>query len=330
MKYKVVLTDAHQHPFDDALLALLRDCDASFEARVCETEQQVIDLCADADAVMTSHAFITERAIKSMRRCRIIARIGTGYDNVDDEAAGAAGIPVTNVPNFCTEEVATHTMAMLLAWARKLVVLDREVRRGVWQGDHILPTHRLSQQVLGLVGFGHIGRAVAARALPFGLRLIYYDPFYQPLADAPDAEPCGTLEELLAVTDFVSLHVGLNKQTRGMIAMTQFEVMKPSAVLINTSRGAVVVEQDLVRALKEKRIAGAAIDVPDPEPPATDHPLFAMDNVIWSPHCASHTVESMAELRRRAVEEVARALRGGPLLHVVNRRSLQRQKKDGA
>lgn len=329
MTYRVVLTDAHQHTLDKTLLGLMRDCDAEFEARVCETEQQVIDLCADADVVMTSHAQITPKAIQAMRKCRLIARIGTGYDNVDDAAAGVAGIPVTNVPGFCTEEVAVHTVALLLASVRKVAALDRGVRSGVWDPNSILPVRRLSEQTLGLIGFGAIGRAVATRMAPFGMTIVYYDPFYQPVPDAPAVTACEDMESLLKSADIVSLHLPLTPVTRGTIGMSQFKCMKRDAVLINTARGGLIVEEDLVRALQEGVIAGAGLDVLVREPPPPDHPLYALENVVLTPHSSGHSIESMTELRRRVVEEVVRALRGEPLRHVVNGESLEESVRQG-
>jgi len=322
MRYRVVLTDAHQHPLDESLLAMMRDCGADFEGRVCETEEQVIDLCAEADVVMTSHAKITAKAIRTMTKCRLIARIGTGYDNVDDAAAGAAGIPVTNVPGFCTEEVAVHTVALLLACVRKVAALDRQVRSGVWDPDAIMPVHRLSTQTLGLIGFGAIGRAVAARMRTFGMTIRYYDPFYQAVPDAPEATACADLESLLKSADIVSLHLPLTPETRGTMGMTRFKSMKPDAILINTARGELIVEADLVKALREGVIAGAGLDVLAREPPAPDHAFYGMDHVVLTPHSSGHAVESMQALRLRVVEEVCRALRGEPLQHVVNRDSL--------
>lgn len=301
---------------------MLRSCGASFAQRTCRSDQDVIELCAHADAVLVDSAKITKVAINAMPRCRIIARNGTGYDDIDDKAAGEVGIPVTNVPDFCTEEVATHTMALLLACHRRILSLDREVRNGTWNNLHMLPVRRMSRTVLGLVGFGAIGRAVAVRAAGFGMKIVYYDPLYQPVQDAPAATACKSLEQLLRMADYVSLHVPLTDATRQMIAKDQFELMKPSAVLINAARGSVVLERDLVSALAQGQIAAAGLDVLDSEPPGKDNPLLAMDNVVISPHAAWQSDDSSAEVQRRTMEEIVRALRGQPLHHVVNRATL--------
>ena len=318
MTYRVVFTDPHQHEFDDRTLDLLTGVDAKLESRFCANEEETIAFCRDADAVMTSACKISATVIEGMRQCRVIARLGIGYDNIDHRAAAEKGIPVTNVPDFCTEEVANHTIALLLACHRKVAVLDGEVRQGLWQQDHALPSRRLSTQTLGLLGFGAIGRAVAIRAAAIGLRIGYFDPY----ADTPNSqsyyERFETMESLLRQSDYVSLHLPLNTETCHLMGRLAFAAMKPTAILINTSRGGVVQETALIEALETGKISGAGLDVLEQEPPSPDNPLLQMPNVVLSPHCAAHTSDSLSELRRRAVEEVVRALRGEPLKHIVN------------
>lgn len=323
MSFRIVNPDADHVPYDREELSPLQDLDVDYQARACNTEAEVIDLCTGADAMVTSWAQITPKAMAAMPRCRVIARIGTGFDNVDVAAAGAAGIPVTNVPDFCTEEVAAHTIMLLLNCARDFYRLDKVVRGGEWDWDTLRDAPRLSTQTLGLVGFGAIGRAVAALAHGLGLKIIFFDPFYQPVADAPPAQACDSLEQLLESSDYVSLHPPLNPQTRNLIALEQLKHMKKSAVLINTSRGGIVVEKDLITVIQQKLIRGAGIDVFDPEPPPADHPLFTADNVVFSPHAASRSRDALLEARRRGLEEVERALRGQPLVNVVNRKHLK-------
>ena len=260
MSFRVVLTDPHQHSIEEKLLVRLAEAGASFEARRCADEEETVGFCRDADAVMTSCTQITPRVIEALTRCRLIQRIGTGYDNVDDAAAGRYGIPVANVPNFCTEEVANHVFALLLACDRKIAAHDRELRRGKWN----------------------------------------------------------QLEELLSSADFVSLHIALTPHTHPMIGPGELQLMKREAILINTARGGVVNETELVEAVRAGTIAGAGLDVFAEEPLPNDSPLIDLENVVLSPHTAAHSVEAMAEVRRRAVDEVIRVLRGEPLLHVVN------------
>src|SRR5262249_29824606 len=302
---------------------LLRSCDAKLEPRDCANSEDIIALCADADAVLVASARIDADCISTLESCRAIVRMGTGYDNIDVEAVGRAGIPVSNVPEFCTDDVADHTWALLLACGRKLLNGDREVRAGVWNQFHLMPVRRLRGQVLGLVGFGKIGQAVARRAAAFGLSSIYFDPFRQEALNGPGATACENLDKLLSQADFVSLHVPLTKQTLGMLALPQFRRMKHTSILINCARGEVVNELDLIQALKEGVIAGAGLDVFESEPPSQSNLLFTLPNVLLSPHCAAHSTEALDSLRSQAHEEVARALRGEPLLNVVNREFLQ-------
>jgi D-3-phosphoglycerate dehydrogenase len=324
MSFRVVLTDPDVHPPDPALEASLARCPARLEARVCRTESELQSFCAGADAVLCGRSPITRTVIQSMPGCRIISRLGTGYDNIDLQAAGEADIPVTNVPEFCTVEVAEHTLALMLACRRKLVQLENQTQRGLWRPDAVMPAHRLSGQTLGLVGLGRIGRAVAERALALEMRVVFFDP-----AVSQDRSSrllkCATLPDLLRQAHIISLHLPLNEQTRGLLDKSAFDEMQPGAILINCARGPIVVEAELVHALRTGRLAAAGLDTLVQEPPAPDDPLLSLPNVIITPHCAAHTVEALADVRRQAYAEVARALCGEPLLNVVNRHYLRAQ-----
>ncbi len=319
MKHRVVFTDPHQHILDDELRALLRAADAQYEARHCLTDEDVIDLCCEADTIMTSQAIISQKAIETLGKCRHIARMGTGFDNIDHVAAGQCGIPVTNVPGFCTREVATHAVLVALACDRQLIYLDQQLRQGHWRQLDLCDTaERLEGRVFGVVGFGAIGQAAARRAAAFGLKLLFYDPYLKASpADLP-AEKCDSLDDLLRQSDFVSLHTALTSESNFLIGSRELELMKPTAVLVNTARGAVVDQDALIAALEGGQIAAAGLDVFDPEPLPMDSPLCQMENVILSPHTSGHTKGSMSEVKRRTVEEVVRGLRGEPLQHIVN------------
>jgi len=250
-----------------------------------------------------------------MPKCRIIARYGIGVDTIDLDAATAAGIIVTNNPTYCIEEVAEHTMALLLACARKVAFYDRLVRAGRWEVPPGKPMFRLAGRTLGLVGFGNIARQVAARAAAFGMRILFFDPFVK---DAPGAKAVD-LNVLLQEADFVSLHPPLTPQTRKLMNDGAFEKMKPTAFLINCARGPVVDTDALVRALDAKRIAGCALDTVDPEPLPDPHPLRGRDNVIVLPHAAWYSEQAMAGLQAGAPGEVRRVLSGEWPVNVVNR-----------
>jgi D-3-phosphoglycerate dehydrogenase len=318
MPHRIVFTDPEQHVFEAELLVALRAAGAQLDCVSNRSAENLARECREVDGVITSSARISAPIIEQMQKCRIIARVGTGYDNVDHRAAARRGIPVTNVPNFCTEEVATHTIALLLAVHRQIITLNRDVHEGTWIPDRVLPAERLSTKTLGLVGFGAIARAVAVRAAHFGMRIEYFDPFLAPGSASGDCERRDSLAELLRHADFVSLHIPLSDETKGLMGREQFQMMKPSAVLLNTSRGRVVNERELIHALTNNIVAGAGLDVLEHEPPSPDCPLLQMSNVVLTPHCASHSADSLREVRRRTVEEVIRALRGEPLAHVVN------------
>jgi D-3-phosphoglycerate dehydrogenase len=239
-------------------------------------------------------------------------------DTIDLDAATRAGIIVTNNPTYCIEEVAEHTMALLLACARKVAFYDRMVRGGTWAVPPGKPLFRLAGSTLGLVGFGNIARQVAVRAASFGMRVLYADPFVK---EGQFAEPGRKVElnDLLKESDFVSVHPPLTPQTRKMIGDDALSRMKPGAFLINCSRGPVVDTEALVRALDAKRIAGCALDTTDPEPLPDPHPLRERENVIINPHVAWYSETAMVGLQAGAPGEVRRVLTGEWPVNVVNK-----------
>jgi D-3-phosphoglycerate dehydrogenase len=273
--------------------------------------QTVEQLVADADAILCDATPITADVLDRAPRVQIVAEYGIGYDNIDVGAASQRGIWVTNVPGFCVEEVADHAMALVLAAGRRLFFFDRSVRAGSWDPVGIgRGADRLSNQTLGLIGFGQIGRRVAKRALGFGLRVLAYSPRTTPeLArefGAERAEP----DELIAQSDYVSLHVPATPSTRGLINGRAIALMKPGAWLINTSRGSIVDESALLAALAAGHIAGAALDVRAREPTPSDDPFWQLPNVILTPHAAFYSAQSLRELRQRAARSVAAVLAG--------------------
>ncbi len=274
---------------------------------------------ADCDALLNTYAGpITAADMAKMPKCKIIARYGIGVDTIDLEAATAAGIIVTNNPTYCIEEVAEHTMALLLSAARKITFYDRQVRAGTWAVPPGKPIQRLAGSTIGLVGFGNIARQVAVRAAAFGMKVIYADPFVK---EGQFKEP-GTkveLADLFKQSDFVSVHPPLTPQTRGIINDDAFAQMKPNAVIINCSRGPVINTDALVRALDAKKIAGAALDTTDPEPLPNPHALRGRENVIINPHAAWYSEQAMVGLQAGAPGEVRRVLTGEWPINVVNK-----------
>jgi D-3-phosphoglycerate dehydrogenase len=252
-----------------------------------------------------------------MPKCRIIARYGIGVDTIDLDAATQAGIIVTNNPTYCIEEVAEHTMSLVLACARKVAVYDRLVRSGRWEVPPGKPMFRLSGRTLGLVGFGNIARQVARRAAAFGMRILFADPFVEEARDDVPGKRT-ELADLLAEADFVSLHPPLNRDTRKMIGDEALSRMKPTGFLINCSRGPVIDTEALVRALDARKIAGCALDTIDPEPLPDPHPLRGRENVIVTPHVAWYSEQALVGLQAGAPNEVRRVLSGEWPLNVVN------------
>ncbi|MGQ9700656.1 MAG: C-terminal binding protein [Candidatus Bipolaricaulaceae bacterium] len=318
VRWTVVVTD-----YNYADLSVETEELARWNARVipaqCKTSEEVLAVAEEAEALISQYAPITPQVIQGLRRCRAIGRYGIGVDNVDVPAASARGIAVINVPSYCEEEVSDHALAMLLAWARRIVHYAEETRRGIWDWKTGQPIRRLQGQVLGLLGFGKIARLVAKKAKAFGLNVIAHDPYLpESIFVEAGVERVG-LDELLARSDFLSIHVPLTESTRHLINRETLAKMKPSACLINTARGGVVDEKALVEALKKGHLAGACLDVMDPEPPQGENSLLKMPQVIISPHVAWYSEESQIELRRNIARDIGRALNGLLPHGLVNR-----------
>ena len=315
-KAKVVLTDYVWNSLDVEEKTL--EGVAELVALKAKTADEFLPQAQDCDALLNTYAGpITAEAMARMPKCKIIARYGIGIDTIDLDAATAAGIIVTNNPTYCVDEVAEHTMALLLACARKVAFYDRLARAGRWQAPAGKPMFRLAGTALGLVGFGNIARRVAQRAAAFGMRVLFFDPFVESGGHGVAAEK-RELNGLLAEADFVSLHPPLVPQTRKLIGAEALRRMKPSAFLINCARGPIVDTEALVGALDAKAIAGCALDTIDPEPLPEAHPLRGRDNVIITPHAAWYSEQAMAGLQAGAPAEVRRVLTGQWPLNVVN------------
>ncbi|HEV8634460.1 MAG TPA: C-terminal binding protein [Chloroflexota bacterium] len=294
------------------------DAEVRFPERAALTEETVVDLAADADAILCDAAPITRRVLEACRRVRVASEYGIGYDNIDVAAATELGVWVTNVPGFCTEEVADHTLAMVLALARRLPALDRAVRAGRWGAGAAGPMRRLSSQTLGLIGFGRIGQTAARKASALGLRVLAHSPHTTPERARPHGAEAATLDEVLRRSDYLALVAPATPETRGLIDRAALAKMKPTAYLINCGRGALVDEAALVEALRSGRIAGAALDVHATEPPAPDSPLLGLENVLLTPHAAFYSQESLADLQLSAIRNAIAVLRGEPPATPVN------------
>jgi len=275
----------------------------------------LIRLARDADAIMTNWSDVPAELIDAATKCRIIARLGIGLDNIDLRHATERGIPVTNVPDYCLIEVAEHTLALLLALARKIGVFHQNARAGRYDLAAGLPLRRIEGQTLGIVGLGQIGRRVAAKAQAIGMKLLATSRSGR---HSVPGLAWADMNELLSQSDFVSLHVPLKDDTRGMIGASELALMKPTAFLINTARGGLVDHNALAKALAEGRLAGAALDVQDREPADLWQPPYSDPRVIVTPHAAFYSSESVEELRRRVAHQVGTRLTGGRPENVVN------------
>ena len=307
MRLKVVITDFMG---DDAGLEqdLFADAGIASVVAPAPSPDLWIDDARDADAILTRHAPITAPVIEQLGRCRIIARYGTGTDNIDIAAAESRSIIVTNVPGYATSEVADHGWGMALALWRHLVPFHDRVRAGGWQPETLPPIERLAGRTLGLIGFGRIGSAVARRAIAADMSVIAYDPF---LTEAP--EDVELLEEPLAVAEranIVSLHAPLTEDTARIVDGRFLERLPEGAVLINVARGGLLDLEAATEALATGRLGGLGLDVFDEEPIAEDHPLRQMSNVILSPHVAYYSLSSLEEAKTRSCQEIIAVLTG--------------------
>ena len=317
MTSKVLITD-YAWPSLDVERRILGAAGAELIVAESGDEAELVRLAPPADAILTNWKQVTAAVLNAAPRCRIVCRYGVGVDNIALDHATQLGIPVTNVPDYCFEEVSDHAMALLLACARRVVMFANATRQGTWDVKSGRPIQRLRGQTLGLIGFGRNARALAPKAMGFGLKIVAYDPWVSAEAVAPFGTHTQDLDALLRESDYVSIHVPLTEATRGLINARTLRLMKPSAYLINTSRGAVIDEPALVQALTEKRIAGAGLDVLAREPGDAENPLFALDNAIITPHASFYSETAIEELEQKASERVVQALRGETPANVVN------------
>jgi len=297
--------------------------DVEFVRYELEGEDALIETCTGADALLCAYAPLSPRVLDALPRLRHVAFMATGYNSVDMDAATERGIVVTNVPDYCTQEVADHAMGFLLALGRNLLRHHGCVLDGQWDYEACGKPDRISHQTLGIIGLGRIGRAVAQRAQAFGLTVAASDPYVDEATMKAFGARKTDLDEVLQC-DYVSLHCLLSDETRGIVGQAELRKMKPSAYLINTARGACVDDDALAAALQAGELAGAALDVLWPEPLPAGHPLYALDTVILTPHTAFMSKVSEEEVREKACLEVVRALRGETPHYVVNPEVLDR------
>jgi D-3-phosphoglycerate dehydrogenase len=317
-RFKVLITD-YAWPDVEIERRTLAEIDA--ELIVAEKKQQdAAGLAALAkeyqvDAIMTNWAKVPQPVIEASPRCRIVSRLGIGLDNIDVAYCTSRKIPVTNIPDYCLIEVAEHALALLLALSRKVAFYHHATKSGRYELQSGPKLRRIEGQTLGIVGLGNIGRKLAEKAMPLGLKVIATSRTGKnPLPGVTFV----SLDELLATSDYISLHVPVTPETKHLIGAAQLAKVKPSAYLINTARGGLIDQPALAAALNAGQLAGAALDVQDPEPPDLSQPPFNDPRVIVTPHAAFVSEESLADLRSRVARQVATRLTGGVPENVVN------------
>ena len=313
----IAVTDSPFPSLDPAKKALAR-LNPEYRMAKSVSADDILAVARDADAILVTYAKLSRELLRQLTRCKAIGRFGLGVDNIDLPAATECGIAVNYVPDYCLREVSDHAMALLLALARKVTAANALVQSGRWELPPLVPLRRLEGQVLGLIGFGNIPRALAPKARAFGLRVATYDPYVdKDAADAAGVE-CVGFDDLLARADFISVHAPLQPATRGLINAKAFAKMKKGAMLINTARGPLVDEAALIAALDSGHLGGAALDVVAHEPLAKDSPLIGRSNLILTPHTAFYSVEALEELQTKCASDVARVLSGEKAVYPIS------------
>ena len=282
------------------------------------TPEAILDVARDADGLFVTYGQITAEVISGLRNCKVIGRFGIGTDNIDIPTASRRGIIVTYAPVYCLDEVSEHTMALLMALARKIPFSSKLVQAGQWDMPAVIPINRLRGRTLGLVGFGNIPQSLAPKAQAFGLTVIATDPFVKAESAKSLKVEVVSLDTLLERSDFVSVHAPLTKETENLFDADAFKKMKPEAMLINTARGPLVDVAALAQALDDGEIAGAALDVLPIEPPPVNFVLLGRDNVILTPHTAFYSEEALLNLQTTVAKDVVAVLSGGTAAYPIN------------
>jgi D-3-phosphoglycerate dehydrogenase / 2-oxoglutarate reductase len=313
----IAITDSVFPSLDPAKKALAR-LEPEYRMAKSAAADDILAVARDADAILVTYAKLSGELLRQFTRCKAIGRFGLGVDNIDLPAAKELGIAVNYVPDYCLREVSDHAMALLLALARKVTFSNKLVQSGRWEMPPIVPVRRLEGQVLGLIGFGNIPRTLAPKAKAFGLHVVTYDPYVNTDAATAAGVESVSFDDLLARSDFISMHAPLQPATRGLMNAKTFAKMKKGAFLINTARGPLVDEPALIAALDSGHLGGAALDVVTTEPLAKNSPLLGRDNVILTPHTAFYSIEALEELQTKCASDVARVLSGEKAIYPIS------------
>jgi D-3-phosphoglycerate dehydrogenase len=317
-RYKVVVTDNRHLGYEEEK-KVLSEVDAELIIENCSTSEEIIQACKNADGILLNMATMNAEVIEKLQKCKVISRYGVGYDNLDVDACTRKGIWASNVPDYCTEEVSDHALALLMACVRKVVRRDKQVRAGYWNVGGQDPIYRIEGKTFAFLGFGKIARCLLRKIKGLNLsKILVYDP----LVDNEIIEEMGCekveLVTILKEADFISIHMPLNDCTRGLINKEAFELMKPSAILINTSRGAIVEEDALIEALSQRKINSAGLDVHTKEPMDIDSEFMTLENCVLTDHDGWYSEDSIRELKTKAAQNIKAVLAGGIPIYPIN------------
>ena len=321
-KIKVVITDSN-HPSVEIERKILSEIDAEVILLNSNKKKDIIKIAKDADGIINQRMPITREIIKSLNKCKVIARYGVGVDNIDIKAATEYGIIVANVPDYCIDEVSTHAIGLILGCARGIVLFNSKVKEKRWGFSLAKPLFRTQGKTLGIFGLGRIGSEVAKKAMEFGLNIIACDPY---VSKVNNRIKMVDFPQLLSESNFISINASLTDETWHAFKENELKAMKKTAYLINTARGSIVDEKALYKALREGWIAGAGLDVLEKEPPDWDNLLLKLDNVIFTPHSAFYSEESYIELKTRTAKAVLSVLNGKLPETIINPQVLNRKK----
>ena len=305
----VVVTDSPFPSLDPAKKAL-EDANAEVVQAPSSSEEDIIKAAENADAILVTYAKLNENILRSLKNCKAIGRFGIGVDNIDLKVAGELGISVNYVPDYCLDEVSDQAMAMIISMARKIPQSNKLVQSGRWEMPAVVPMYRLRGKTVGLIGFGNIPRLMTPKAQAFGFNVIAADPYAPKELFEKYGVESVSMDELYERSDFISVHAPLLPETKGLVNKDAFKKMKDTAVIVNTARGPLINEKDLIEALDKNEIGGAGLDVVETEPLPKNSPLIGRDNVILAPHTAFYSVEALEELQTKAASDVARVLNG--------------------
>jgi D-3-phosphoglycerate dehydrogenase len=315
---KVVVTDDRYGSYEEEN-AVLKEIGVAVEVHDQMDEAETVRVLKQADGILVNLHPLPAGMIEKLEQCRVISRYGVGYDNVDVQTATSKGIWVARVPDYCLEDVSDQALALLLGCVRKVAFKDRRIREGAWNLHKEQPSYRIAGKTLGLVGYGAIARTLHRKMSGFGLeRVLVFDPYLDPKKISENGAESVNLRKLLKEADYVSVHAPLNEETRGLIGSRELSLMKKTAILVNTSRGPLLVEKAVADALAGGKIAAAGLDVFESEPLPPDSPLLKLDNAILSDHAGWYSEESVAELKTKAARNVLAVLQGGKPIYPVN------------